>query len=365
MKVKKLIGILISTALTIGLLGGCSASSSPNNESSAPVSDVPDTVYTIRIGCTAALPNQMVWAAYEFETAAEEQSGGRIQVEVYPSSQLGTTTEMIEGMQNGSVDAACFPANWLINYAPLMGYMEVPGLQGVDSVSFTHIGNDTEGMLDFVNEYLNGFNLNLMAYIPTDSTKTMLCNRAITSMADMKGMTVWGFSNDYVTAFCEASGMNVSYFDISDLAVSLQNGTVDGAMAGNCLFAPQQMYEYCSSALVIPEQCGAGAFVMSKLTLDKLPDDLRELVNKISLEVIEETYDYLEELEDDCIQQMVDNGVTFYQVEGDFLTEMRTAFAEARAIYEKIDGSAEWIEKITEASEAWLSENNYTAKVIG
>lgn len=47
---------------------------------------------------------------------------------VYPAAQLGATTDLIEGMQIGSIEAVVLPASFLVGFQPLMGIFDFPFL---------------------------------------------------------------------------------------------------------------------------------------------------------------------------------------------------------------------------------------------
>ena len=46
--------------------------------------------------------------------------------EVFPSAQLGSTTDLIEGMQIGSIEAVVLPASFLVGFEPMMGLFDFP-----------------------------------------------------------------------------------------------------------------------------------------------------------------------------------------------------------------------------------------------
>lgn len=49
-----------------------------------------------------------------------------IDVTVYPSAQLGGTTDLIEGMQIGSVEAVLLPASFMVGFEPKIGIFDFP-----------------------------------------------------------------------------------------------------------------------------------------------------------------------------------------------------------------------------------------------
>lgn len=49
-----------------------------------------------------------------------------IDVKVYPSAQLGGTTDLIEGMQIGSIEAVILPAAFMVGFEPKVGILDFP-----------------------------------------------------------------------------------------------------------------------------------------------------------------------------------------------------------------------------------------------
>ena len=49
-----------------------------------------------------------------------------IKAQDYPSAQLGGTTDLIEGLQDGSIEMVILPGSFLVGFQPLMGIMDFP-----------------------------------------------------------------------------------------------------------------------------------------------------------------------------------------------------------------------------------------------
>src|SRR5271170_5384185 len=52
--------------------------------------------------------------ARNFGAAIERDSGGRIKVEIYPASQLGSMARQIEGVQFGAIQVAVIPPEFYV-----------------------------------------------------------------------------------------------------------------------------------------------------------------------------------------------------------------------------------------------------------
>src|SRR5215510_853750 len=85
-----------------------------------------------------------------FKEAVEKASGGRIEVGIYPRSELGPIPRMIDGLQLGTVEAYIGPADFYVGDDPRYGVFSTPMLfKNNDHASATVL--DPE-----LNEYLLG-----------------------------------------------------------------------------------------------------------------------------------------------------------------------------------------------------------------
>lgn len=50
----------------------------------------------------------------------------QVDAKVYPSAQLGSSTDLIEGLQIGSIELVVLPASFLVGFEPLMGIFDFP-----------------------------------------------------------------------------------------------------------------------------------------------------------------------------------------------------------------------------------------------
>lgn len=58
----------------------------------------------------------------------EEKSNGSIIVDIYPNGQLGTVSEYVTGIQNGTIDLAPAVTSFVANFCPNVSVFEMPFL---------------------------------------------------------------------------------------------------------------------------------------------------------------------------------------------------------------------------------------------
>ena len=66
--------------------------------------------------------------ANNYAAALQKDSGGRIKVEVYPASALGSIPRQIEGTQIGSIQCEIVPPEFMVGLDPRFEVMAAPGL---------------------------------------------------------------------------------------------------------------------------------------------------------------------------------------------------------------------------------------------
>lgn len=79
-----------------------------NSDTSAKKEDTTKASYIVRIGMPTAGKHFQNFTAEQYKETIEKATNGDIIVEIYPSSQLGTATQMIQGVQDGSIEGVRF-----------------------------------------------------------------------------------------------------------------------------------------------------------------------------------------------------------------------------------------------------------------
>ncbi|MEM9684323.1 MAG: C4-dicarboxylate ABC transporter substrate-binding protein, partial [Pseudomonadota bacterium] len=83
--------------------------------------------YTMKIGTPTINDTQHEWMK-RFKAKIEKKTGGKLQVKLFPSSQLGPIPRMIEGMQLGTIEAVTAPALFFVGVDRRNSAMYVPGM---------------------------------------------------------------------------------------------------------------------------------------------------------------------------------------------------------------------------------------------
>ena len=329
--------IAVAFMLSCVFMSACDSSSSAPAGSTPPATTAPadtptgdsDEHYIMRMGVGAGGGNPQVKFMEEFKIEAEAASGGRLTVETYPSGQLGTLAQMIQGVQDGSVGGYLMPTNYYSTIVPELEVLDMPSFWE-DTAHITKAMMENETSLS---PLLEDAGVIPMAWVYLND-QIIASNRNLTTLADFKGGKTWCNPGQLVTLTVEAIGLTPSLLDSGEVTSALQNGTVDMALAGAPFFFPYNIQDVTKYLVLTPKQATCSLFAVSKTWFDTMPADIQQIIRdsatKVNTEIV---FDYGIGFQQTCIDNMVDAGMTLIEPEGALKAELDAAYSDVPAKY--------------------------------
>ncbi len=157
----------------------------------------------------------------------EEYSGGTMKIEVFPSSQLGTKTELIDQMLAGATVVTLADGAFFADYGvPDFGITMGPYLFETWEEDFTFCDSDIYARL--VDE-LAAKGLQILAGKWIYGDRNVMATRPVESVADMKGLKIRVPSNNLQVEGMAIFGANPTPMALGDVYTALQQGTIDAS----------------------------------------------------------------------------------------------------------------------------------------
>jgi C4-dicarboxylate-binding protein DctP len=274
---KKNICLIMVACMMLSVVG-CSSGS----EASADANEVdPGETYVLKFAHDHMVSSPFHQSALTFKQVVEERSDGRISVEVYPAQQLGSSREMIEGMQMGTVEMTLLPAAKFGGFDPKLTLVDLPFLFPNDEVLWKVL----EG--DIGQEIMSGLDdigISGVAFF-AEGFKAFTANKEIHMPADFEGMKIRTMEAPVIMAQYSAWGANPVPVDFAEVYNSLQQGVVDGQENPLLSIHDMKFYEVQDN-MIIGDHAYLSYFLsMSKSWFESLPKDLQDIVMETSLEV--------------------------------------------------------------------------------
>ena len=210
--------------------------------------------------------------AQRFKELAEQRTGGKVKIEVYPNSQLYKDKEEMEALQLGSVQML---APSLAKFGPLgakeFEVFDLPFLFK-DTEAFRAITDGALGAELF--KKLEPKGIKGLAYWD-NGFHIMSANKPLHTVADFKGMKMRIQSSKVLDAQMRALGAIPQVMAFSELYQALQTGVVDGTEGVPSNFYTQKIYEVQKHMTLSNHGHLAYAVIVNKKFWDGLPADIR------------------------------------------------------------------------------------------
>lgn len=325
---KRALSFILAIAMSMSLVacgsGSGSGSAAPSG-STAPEGQEKDS-YNIRIA-THYNQEHLGYAALErIKEKLETDSNGRLNVTLYPSSQLGDYTLTFQELSEGTIDIALIPipseydTRLEMNFIPYLftGYDGLEAGFGKDSYFF---GKYTE-IMDGLNIKLLGMYVEGLIGMGFPKYPEGY-NDVNSDSAAKKNTLVRAPAIEVYNLVTQDMGFSATTVPYSDLYTAMQTGVCDGWIGGT----PQLNYsdfrdviKYYVPYNVFAENIG---FLMSKDIYTGLPDDLKTLVEETFTEESIKSFSTAKEGDEDAIQKMKDYGIEILPLTDDELAAYR------------------------------------------
>lgn len=233
-------------------------------------------------------------AAVFFEKRLEELSKGRIDVQVYPSSQLYKDKAVLKAIRLNSVQMACPSFSKFGKFVPNLALFDLPFL--FKDIDHLHRVQDSE-----VGQKLKDM-VTAKGYIALDfwdnAFKQFTSSKhALISPTDAKGQKFRIMSSKVLEAQFKVVDANPQMMPFSEVYSALQQGVIDGQENTNSNIYTKKFYDVSKYMTVSNHGYLGYLVVMSKKFWNSLPADLQADVKQAMKEATAKEREYAVELD--------------------------------------------------------------------
>jgi TRAP-type transport system periplasmic protein len=235
-----------------------------------------DKTYVMKIG-TPTVNDTPEEFSRGFAQLVEKDSGGRIKVEVYSASKLGSMPREIEGLQFGSIECAIIPPEFYVGVDERFEVLATPGL--LDSLAHGQRLLAQPDVMKLMlslgaDKGLHGIGL----YMALPSS--LVSRTPIRQVADLNGKKIRVFASKFQTEAFTRLGATPVAMSLGDVLPGVQQGTIDGAISGITVFNAMHFQDAAKYVTEINQPAIFLIVEVSKKWFDALPADLQDIINK-------------------------------------------------------------------------------------
>lgn len=286
-----------------------------------------DKPYVMKISL-ATVNDPLHEFAKNYAAAVEKDSGGRIKVEIYPASQLGSTQRQAEGVQFGEIQCLVVPPEFLVGIDERFEVLAAPGL--VKSLA------DGQRLVadPAVSKLLLGLGadkgLHGVALFSVGQS-SVASRMPIRHLADFKGKKIRVFASQFQTVAVERLGATPKPMTLGDVLPALQDNAIDGALSSLTVFTTMHYWDAAKYVTEIGQPAIFGVGEISKKWYDSLPADLQRIVDEDAAAKATAIAPWAADFNDKARKAWTDNGGELIDLPPDDQATLLTGLASVGA----------------------------------
>lgn len=358
---KRMLALLMVVSMVGALVVGCgsTATEESTSESTEATTEVADTeeheeivlkLTTTQSDASESAEMDILYALQE----NLESSFDYVTVEIYPSEQLGSQTEMAQGVQAGTIEIA------ILNYSILNSYYEetmIPTCPGfftdeaeVNAVMQGEYGDTLHAALEeetgikILTAVCNGF-------------RCFTSNTELTTIESAQGQSFRCMENSLSVVMVEAVGAVAVPMASGEMYTAMQNGTVDGQENPIVNIINDKTYEVQDYLTLNNHMASMFAVIMSGDCYDSLPTEVQEVIDATIEEQEPLAIETVNRINEEGVEYLESVGVSVYQPTDEELAAWQEPIATACEEYVRTELGDEPIDEILTAIEEYRAAN--------
>lgn len=285
----------------------------------------------------------------DFKAQVEEESGGDLQVELYPSGALfPSDREAIEAVQLGNVEMTLPALASVSGFHQDFMILDLPYLFEDEDEAYSVLdGQFGQDLLDG----LEDANIKGLAYGENGFRHITNNIRPVHTPKDIEGQKMRTLESPVHTDVFNAFGANASPFAFGEMYSTLQQGTYDAMESPIALLYTSNLYEVQDYMSLTSHVYMPTALLMNDDFYESLSDEHQKIVMEASEMFKDEQRQLEQEQNEDYMQEMLDAGLQVNELTDEEKQAFRDKAQPVFDKYEEMLGS-ELFEKLDEAIEA-------------
>jgi tripartite ATP-independent transporter DctP family solute receptor len=266
---------------------------------------------TLKIGHVLDPQHPVHLGALKMAEVAAQRSGGRIKIEVYPSSQLGSDREAIQNVQSGTIEGVVDATSKLVNFVPQYAALDLPYLVRNYDEAYRLLDGGVVSKL--MGEPAAAAGFRVLSYWEVTLRNVYTTRKPVKAVNDLAGLKIRVIqSPSYVTLF-RAFGASPTPMAFGELYTALQQGVVDGAENDLLTFSSTKQYEVAKLVTITNHLMLVNAVILSEKVWQTFPADIQGIITQAAAEGRRTAIAIREEREKKVRADLAAQGVQFFE----------------------------------------------------
>jgi len=300
--------------------------------------------HTIKFGIGLSPGSPQYISVEYFRDILAERTDGRLEVDIFPDSQVGDDAQMMSALQSGTLEMTYPSTSPAASIVPEVGLFDLPFLfptpESADKVLDGEIGQEILDAFD-------GTGIKALAFSENGYRQLTNSKQAVSSPEDVKGLALRVMENQIQVDIWKTLGANPTSMAFGEVFSALEQGVVDGQENPWNTILTSKFYEVQGHASETRHVYTPFIIMIGEEFYDGLSQEDQDIVQEAAVAAGKYERTVSREFNDYAKQQLIDNGLEITELS----EEETAAFQEAvQPVYDK------WAPKIGEDLVARVQE---------
>ncbi|WP_078379900.1 TRAP transporter substrate-binding protein [Sutcliffiella halmapala] len=312
--------LVISLLLIVAACGGSQSSG-----------DGADKSYTFKLAHIT--PTSHMWhiASEKFAEELESKSDGRMKVEIYPASQLGTEADMVQQIEAGSIDFGLITAAYMSSRSPSFAAWFMPyafkDINAAHEARTTDVAKKILGTLD--EQGLIGLD-----YLFAGQRVMLFKDKEVLTPEDMSGLKLRVTPSPPMQDFYRSAGASPEGLPLPEVYAAVQTGVIDGMDMDLDAAITNKYFEVVDYGAVTNHMVWPAVVTVNKSTFEGMPEADQKIIREALAVATDFAVSTRSAQEEEFRTTLSDNGMKIYDIPASVFADQIAAFDEK---YKELD----------------------------
>ena len=260
--------------------------------------------FTLKLGHIADPQNPYAQGAVKFTELVKEKTGGAVEIQVFPSSQLGNQRDLIEGLTFGTVDMTLTSTAVLGNFLTEAAVFDLPFI--FRDIPHAYKALDSVGME--ICQPLEKRGIKVLS-MWENGVRHMTNNRnPIRKPEDVKGLKIRVMEQPIYIEMMKILGASPTPMAFGELFTAMQQGVVDGQENPAAHIFTSRFFEVQKYISLTAHTYSAEPLLVAMGVWSKLPENHRKAIQEAADEARDWQRDLCRQLENQYWDKIRESG---------------------------------------------------------
>jgi tripartite ATP-independent transporter DctP family solute receptor len=260
----------------------------------------------LKLGYGAPTTNPRHLMAEKYSKWVNEQTQGKVKIELYPAEMLGTDRQMAEALTMGTLDMSINAHGVIASYEPKLAAIELPFL--FDSPE--KVGKLLDGPIgEELAKDLPKKGMRILAYWENGLRHITNSKKPIEKPEDLKGLKIRTPENKMTLGIFKALGASPAPLAFPELYLALSQGVFDGQENPVTNIHAAKFWEVQKYISITNHKYESCPFVVSEKVWSKLPADVQKVLKEGAVKFAQEHRKLIQDNEAKLLQELEAKGM--------------------------------------------------------